>query len=100
MAVSTVTLLWLPADCRPGPWRHVRPSRSGLLVRLQVCQEARLHVSGDLLQMMSADNSQTPTFNAVPVVQAALDAVRRGILVEIYADLGFNDEVSCKSWQC
>jgi hypothetical protein len=27
-------------------------------------------------------------------VEAALDAVRRGILVEIYADLGFNDEVS------
>jgi hypothetical protein len=37
---------------------------------------------------------QTPTFNATPVVEAALDAVRRGILVEIYADLGFNDEVS------
>lgn len=35
---------------------------------------------------------QTPTFNAVPVVEAALDACRRGILVEIYADLGFNDE--------
>jgi hypothetical protein len=37
---------------------------------------------------------QTPTFNATPVVEAALDAVRRGVLVEIYADLGFNDEVS------
>ncbi|GFZ43593.1 hypothetical protein JCM24511_01313 [Saitozyma sp. JCM 24511] len=35
---------------------------------------------------------QTPTFNATPVVEAALDAVRRGVLVEIYADLGFNDE--------
>jgi hypothetical protein len=40
-----------------------------------------------------ADCSQTPTFNAVPVVEAALSAVRRGILVEIYMDLGFNDEV-------
>ncbi|WWC69128.1 uncharacterized protein I206_103064 [Kwoniella pini CBS 10737] len=35
---------------------------------------------------------QTPTFNALPVVEAALDACRRGILVQIYADLGFNDE--------
>lgn len=38
--------------------------------------------------------SQTPTFNAPPVVEAALDAVKRGIEVTIYADLGFNDEVS------
>lgn len=37
---------------------------------------------------------QTPTFNAKPVVQAAIEAVRRGIEVEIMADLGFNDEVS------
>lgn len=37
---------------------------------------------------------QTPTFNAVPVVKAALNAVRRGIKVTILADLGFNDEVS------
>ena len=27
------------------------------------------------------------------MVEAALEAVRRGILVQIYADLGFNDEV-------
>jgi hypothetical protein len=27
-------------------------------------------------------------------VEAALEACRRGVLVEIYADLGFNDEVS------
>jgi hypothetical protein len=38
--------------------------------------------------------SQTPTFNATPVVHAALEACKRGVLVEIYADLGFNDEVS------
>ncbi|KAK4698639.1 hypothetical protein P7C70_g7636, partial [Phenoliferia sp. Uapishka_3] len=35
---------------------------------------------------------QTPTFNAPPVVEAALEAVRRGIEVTIIADLGFNDE--------
>ncbi|WWD17806.1 hypothetical protein CI109_102248 [Kwoniella shandongensis] len=35
---------------------------------------------------------QTPTFNAVPIVEAALETVRRGVLVQIYADLGFNDE--------
>lgn len=37
---------------------------------------------------------QTPTFSAKPVVAAALDAVRRGILVEIYADLGYDEKVS------
>lgn len=64
--------------------------------------------------MLEADShdtrSQTPTFNAPPVVevtsalewrssvadlltcQAALEAVRRGIEVTIIADLGFNDE--------
>ncbi|KAL1410654.1 hypothetical protein Q8F55_004673 [Vanrija albida] len=35
---------------------------------------------------------QSPTFSAKPIVSAALDAVRRGVLVEIYADLEFNDE--------
>lgn len=37
---------------------------------------------------------QTPTFNAWVVVEAALTAVKRGIVVEILMDLGFNDEVS------
>lgn len=48
-----------------------------------------------LSRCTSADyvDSQTPTFNATPVVEAALEACRRGVLVEIYADLGFNDEV-------
>ncbi|KAM0747598.1 hypothetical protein T439DRAFT_366513 [Meredithblackwellia eburnea MCA 4105] len=35
---------------------------------------------------------QTPTFNAPPVVAAALAAVKRGIEVVIISDLGFNDE--------
>ncbi|ORX36040.1 hypothetical protein BD324DRAFT_629933 [Kockovaella imperatae] len=35
---------------------------------------------------------QTPTFNATPVVQAALETCMRCVTVEIYADLGFNDE--------
>ncbi|TXT11262.1 hypothetical protein VHUM_02013 [Vanrija humicola] len=35
---------------------------------------------------------QSPTFSAKPIVSAALDAVRRGVLVEIYADLEFNDD--------
>lgn len=34
---------------------------------------------------------QTPTFSARPTVAAALDAVRRGVVVEIYADLGISD---------
>ena len=34
---------------------------------------------------------QTPTFNAPPVVEACLAAVRRGIKVTLYLDLGFND---------
>lgn len=41
-----------------------------------------------------ADPRQTPTFSAKPVVAAALDAVRRGVLVEIYADLGYDEKVS------
>ncbi|KZT52557.1 hypothetical protein CALCODRAFT_520622 [Calocera cornea HHB12733] len=35
---------------------------------------------------------QTPTFNASPVVAAALAACRRGIEVVLYLDLGFNDQ--------
>ncbi|KAI5477424.1 hypothetical protein MNV49_006416 [Pseudohyphozyma bogoriensis] len=35
---------------------------------------------------------QTPTFNGPPIVEAALEAVRRGVEVIIFADLGFNDE--------
>lgn len=34
---------------------------------------------------------QTPSFSAKPIVFAALDAVRRGVTVEIYADLEFED---------
>lgn len=37
---------------------------------------------------------QTPTFSAKPIVTAALDAVRRGVVVEIYADLEFDVQVS------
>lgn len=33
---------------------------------------------------------QTPAFSAKPIVLAVLDAVRRGVVVEIYADLGFD----------
>jgi len=34
---------------------------------------------------------QTPTFNASPIVPAALAACRRGVEVVLYLDLGFND---------
>ncbi|BEI91475.1 uncharacterized protein CcaverHIS019_0402950 [Cutaneotrichosporon cavernicola] len=34
---------------------------------------------------------QTPTFSAKPLVLAALEAVRRGVVVEIYADLEFDN---------
>jgi hypothetical protein len=36
--------------------------------------------------------SQTPTFNAKPIVAEVLNAVRRGVLVELFLDLGFNDQ--------
>lgn len=36
--------------------------------------------------------SQTPTFNAKPIVRACVDACRRGIQVTIWVDLGFNDK--------
>lgn len=35
---------------------------------------------------------QTPTFNASPVVRAALAACQRGVEVILYLDLGFNDQ--------
>ncbi|EJU00489.1 hypothetical protein DACRYDRAFT_116999 [Dacryopinax primogenitus] len=35
---------------------------------------------------------QTPTFNAAPVVAAALSACRRGVEVVLFLDLGFNDQ--------
>ncbi|KAL6303145.1 hypothetical protein BKA93DRAFT_789501 [Sparassis latifolia] len=34
---------------------------------------------------------QTPTFNAEPVLQGVLSAVRRGIECSLYVDVGFND---------
>lgn len=37
-------------------------------------------------------SSQTPTFNAKPIVAACIDACRRGIQVTIWVDLGFNDK--------
>lgn len=36
--------------------------------------------------------SQTPTFNARPVVDAAIDACKRGVEVVLYVGLGFNDK--------
>jgi phosphatidylserine/phosphatidylglycerophosphate/cardiolipin synthase-like enzyme len=35
---------------------------------------------------------QTPTFNARPVVDAAIDACKRGVKVVLYVGLGFNDK--------
>lgn len=34
---------------------------------------------------------QSPTFNAVPVVEGVLNAVRRGIECTLYIDVGYND---------
>lgn len=34
---------------------------------------------------------QSPTFNAVPVVEGVLNAVRRGVECTLYIDVGFND---------
>ncbi|KAF9220887.1 hypothetical protein BS17DRAFT_786130 [Gyrodon lividus] len=34
---------------------------------------------------------QSPTFNAVPIVEGVLNAVRRGIECTLYIDVGFND---------
>ncbi|KAL8281037.1 hypothetical protein RQP46_006716 [Phenoliferia psychrophenolica] len=51
-----------------------------------------LHCSFCHFKALITLRSQTPTFNASPVVEAALEAVRRGIEVTIIADLGFNDE--------
>lgn len=37
-------------------------------------------------------HSQTPTFNASPIVSGVLNACRRGVQVTLYLDLGFNDQ--------
>ena len=34
---------------------------------------------------------QSPVFNASPIVQAVLDACKRGVTVTLYIGLGFND---------
>jgi phosphatidylserine/phosphatidylglycerophosphate/cardiolipin synthase-like enzyme len=34
---------------------------------------------------------QSPVFNASPIVEAVLDACRRGVTVTLYIGLGFND---------
>lgn len=34
---------------------------------------------------------QSPTFNAIPVVEGVLNAVRRGIECTLYIDVGYND---------
>jgi phosphatidylserine/phosphatidylglycerophosphate/cardiolipin synthase-like enzyme len=34
---------------------------------------------------------QSPVFNASPIVQAVLDACKRGVTVTLYVGLGFND---------
>lgn len=83
-------------NVRTRAWRHSCSTGSSFPRGIQVCKESGFHVrSGRNYQLIY---SQTPTFNAWPVVQAALEAVRRGILVEIYADLGFNDEVGLNTY--
>jgi hypothetical protein len=67
-------------------WQHLN-----LQNPMSLC---KLRFSGVARTMLTPLFRQTPTFNATPVVEAALEACRRGVLVEIYADLGFNDEVS------
>ena len=41
-----------------------------------------------ILSFHDLHNSQTPTFNASPVVPATIDACRRGVEVTLYLDLG------------
>jgi len=43
---------------------------------------------------VSVTSRQSPTLNAAPVVAAALGAVRRGLEVTLYLDLGYNDAVN------
>jgi len=43
---------------------------------------------------VSATSRQSPTLNAAPVIVAALGAVRRGVEVTLYLDLGYNDAVN------
>ena len=43
---------------------------------------------------VSAASRQSPTLNAAPVIAATLGAVRRGLEVTLYLDLGYNDAVN------
>ena len=43
--------------------------------------------------MFTLWDRQTPTYNTQPVIDGTLAAVRRGVEVTIYLDLGFNDAV-------
>lgn len=43
---------------------------------------------------VSAASRQSPTLNAAPVIAATLGAVRRGVEVTLYLDLGYNDAVN------
>lgn len=42
----------------------------------------------------AARDSQTPTLNASPLIPAIISAVKRGLQVTLYVDVGFNDSVS------
>jgi len=44
------------------------------------------------LKLSAYAYSQSPTFNASPIVVATLNACRRGVQVTLYLDLGFNDQ--------
>jgi hypothetical protein len=44
-------------------------------------------------------DSQSPTFNASPIVSGVLDACRRGVRVTLYLDLGFNDQTEIIPFQ-
>lgn len=53
--------------------------------------------SGRLADEFESLHSQTPDFNAKPIVEAVLDAARRGVECVLYICVGYNDAVrSCR----
>ena len=66
------------AHGRPGHGDTVNPQDAAFLAGFRFAQKSVF--------------IQTPTFNAPPVVEACLEAVKRGIECILYLDLGFNDE--------
>jgi hypothetical protein len=83
------------AKCFEGPGHDAHnPQDIAWLSAIKYAQKSVFMYVLERLFLYNADlvHSQTPTFNAAPLIPATLEACRRGIEVTLYLDLGFNDQ--------